>query len=1334
MQELVDKVANRLGYKYKAYHHTENGFTVFDLSKARASMDIQGFYFSADKDAESEYGSVRYDTYLKMDNPYIVDSTEKRKAIPFDMSKENAGIIAREWLQSHGYDGVIRKAEYYGAEADEYIVFDSTQIKSSEPMTFADDEYGEGDIIPLSQRFNEENDDIRYSDRDNISVYDTMGETDRLIKENEQLKEDVERLKERLKIERQVTHGNYFNENQLNAVAGHLRNIANSEYSKKDLITLLKGVYSYIAHSEDLNWDDMFSQCYDIARMVLEESRPEVVKNDMYKQLLKEIRTKRISLTEAQIQEAKHKWGTNYHSKLIGRFTIAKDGIDLNSQWKEWSDEKDGYPEIFDAEVNDGDQITALYDIYDDVKELSETIVEYDMEERTRWLAKEIYNQYWNVSPIRTTADRYNKRIKELNFKHRQTMEKFRDSYNALKEQHKVDRQKSRDLYKKMRERKDKEIAEVKQKSKERMESYKENAERKTKIQSITTNALTLNKWLVKNSKDEHIHKALRGPVVNLLNAIDFSSKRMIDNNVPTQKDISLQKALSQVKDMMLDASVGKEELVELYGHDLDDDIKKLVASVDDMMRTVGDNEFILNKMSLAELQTLDKIVKTIKHSVTKMNKFHTVNHAKGIANLSREEMAYCEELGKEKVFDATTWKGRTKKLLNWGNKLPYYAFNQFGDAAKKVYEALQDGWDKFAFNVKEIIDYANSTYESKEVKDWSKEIKTFKILVPTTDADLSNLNHKPKYQSVQMTIPQIMSLYCLQKREQARGHMLGGGIRVADIKLKNGELVTQTDGVILTEKDISEIIGSLSERQIKVADALQKFMNTVCSDWGNAVSMARFGYEAFGEENYFPIQSDKNNLAVEDETEQNNSLFRLLNMSFAKSTIENANNRIVISDIFDVFAQHTSDMAKYNALALPVLDTFRWYNYGEKVQQGETQFFTKSVKQSIENAFGKDGKDYIVQFLKDINGQQEVSRDTLGKHFFTSAKIASVGMNLKVVLLQPTSYIRASAVINNIYLTKALLHKPKISKAEKYCGMALWKSLGYYDTNIQKGVEEQIKHSETVKDKAVEISMKGAEWADKITWGYLWNACELEIRKTRKDLKVGSEEFYTTIGKRLREIIYATQVVDSTMTRSQMMRSSNMYDKMLTAFASEPTLAYNMVQDAIVGLKLDSKRMGKKEAFKKNGKKIARVMTAYTMTNLVAALIESGFEAFRDEEDEEMDMEQFMKLYLSNFAENQGFTTKIPYIKEIVSVLQGFSSSRTDTQWMQSFGYALKGWAKVLSGEGNPVTAIKNTARTMSYLSGLPFYNTYRDFMALLNKLDIFTAEDLEEMFKDLF
>ena len=1183
-----------------------------------------------------------------------------------------------------------------------------------------------------------------YSDREDISVYDILGETDRILAENEKLKADINRLNERLKIERKITKGNYFNANQLGAVAGHLRNISNSTIDKVELMKGLKEVYSYIAQSPDMIADELIEKCYRIADAIIEKSKPEVIVDDYYKTILKDIKNTRISFSESQKKEAQNIFDKNWNRYFFGNVIITDKGIGLESKWQEWASQ---YPGVFDAEISDGDMVGELYRVISTLREASETVVEYNEEERKAWLVNEIYNQYWNLSPIKTTADKYNERIKQLNIEHRKAMKELRDDYNArleaqrladdihygkkvsdvskktakVEEKRKADREKFQKLYRAIRDRKDKEIAMAKQHGRERMEKYKENAERKTIVQRITANSLSLNELLVKNSKDKHVPEIMKGPVTSLLQAIDFSSKRLIDKGEPTQKDISLSKALGKVKDMMVKATNAHEELVELYGHGLDEEIESMVDSVDNIMRTVGDNEFVLNKMSVADLQTLDKVVKTIRHAVNKLNEFHIVNHAKGIANLSRESVSYLDSLGKGKIYDGI--RGKAKKLLNWNNALPYYVFKRYGSGGMKVYEALQDGWDKFAFNVKKIIDYANNTYTSKEVKEWSKEVKTFKIQIPASD----------KYQEVQMTVPQIMSMYCLNKREQARGHLFQGGIRVADFKDKKGEIVSQSDGVIFTEKDIQDIFSSLTKRQKEVAEKLQQFMNDDCAEWGNEVSMARFGYKAFGEPNYFPIQSDKNNLAVNDETEQPNSLFKLLNMSFTKSTTDNANNRIVISDIFDVFAQHTSDMAKYNALALSVLDSFKWYNFTEKEDVADGTFKTSGVKQSIERAFGKDGQSYFTTFLIDINGSQEVSRDTFGRGFFSNAKIAAVGANIRVMALQPTSYVRASAVIDNKYLTKALVHKPKINKAEEHCGIALWKSLGYYDTNIQRGVEAQIKHDDTVKDKAVEWSMKGAEIADKVTWGYLWNACELEIRDKRKDLKVGSEEFYTAIGKRLREVIYATQVVDSTMTRSQMMRSTDLRDKMLTAFASEPTLSYNMIQDAFIELSLDTRRMGKNEAWKKNGKKIARVLTAYTMTNALAALVESAFDAFRDDDDEEMDMATFMKLYLGNFASDMSVTAKIPYIKEVHSIIKGFTSSRSDTQWMEEITKAVTTWYKIFAeGKGKPATAIKYSIKGISDLSGLPFYNAYRDIMALLNKLDIFTAEDLNEMFGD--
>jgi hypothetical protein len=317
---------------------------------------------------------------------------------------------------------------------------------------------------------------------------------------------------------------------------------------------------------------------------------------------------------------------------------------------------------------------------------------------------------------------------------------------------------------------------------------------------------------------------------------------------------------------------------------------------------------------------------------------------------------------------------------------------------------------------------------------------------------------------------------------------------------------------------------------------------------------------------------------------------------------------------------------------------------------------------------------------------------------------------------------------MDNKYLLRALFHTPKVSKAKEHCGIALWKSLGYYDTDITRGLTEKIKHDDKVKDKIIELSLIGTEKADEITWGYLWNACELEIRDTRKDLKVGSKEFFEEVGKRLREVIYATQVVDSTMTRSQMMRSSDGWDKMLTAFASEPTLSYNMLMDAYMGYSLDAKKMGKTEAIKKNGKRIARIVFAYTVTNALAALVESGFDALRDDDDEEKDGAYFMSLYLENFANDMSITAKIPYIKEIHSILKGFGSSRSDTQWMETFIQAGKAWAK----DGLSVKSVKSSIKAFSYASGLPFYNAYRDAMAVLDKTKILTAEELEKMFSD--
>lgn len=75
--------------------------------------------------------------------------------------------VIRQAIEDTGFDGIIDKTvsekfpnmDGLYADTTHYIVFDSSQIKSADPITYDDS----GNIIPLSGRFNSSEKDIRYS-------------------------------------------------------------------------------------------------------------------------------------------------------------------------------------------------------------------------------------------------------------------------------------------------------------------------------------------------------------------------------------------------------------------------------------------------------------------------------------------------------------------------------------------------------------------------------------------------------------------------------------------------------------------------------------------------------------------------------------------------------------------------------------------------------------------------------------------------------------------------------------------------------------------------------------------------------------------------------------------------------------------------------------------------------------------------------------------------------------------------------------------------------------------------------------------------------------------
>lgn len=117
------KVVDEDGNLLVVYHGTDADFTVFDRSKSRANMDIQGNFFSPWEIDAKGYGSNVSAYYLNITNP--ANEGTAYKALNRFKGQNEAGVKAREYLISLGYDGVNNSGE-------EYIAFYPEQIKRTD--------------------------------------------------------------------------------------------------------------------------------------------------------------------------------------------------------------------------------------------------------------------------------------------------------------------------------------------------------------------------------------------------------------------------------------------------------------------------------------------------------------------------------------------------------------------------------------------------------------------------------------------------------------------------------------------------------------------------------------------------------------------------------------------------------------------------------------------------------------------------------------------------------------------------------------------------------------------------------------------------------------------------------------------------------------------------------------------------------------------------------------------------------------------------------------------------------------------------------------------------
>ena len=1150
-------------------------------------------------------------------------------------------------------------------------------------------------------------------------------------------------------------------------IASEVKQEYKSTYNAKELADNLTKVFAYLKDTKNVSYEDMVRIVQEIAMPVIEESTDvDSVEADVYNSFRKTLKGQKIRLNEAQKKEVAHYYDSydKFRKMNFGNITFSEDGMYLDSLWDELC-QSSNYILDMDTAVND--QPIALIDAMNEMKPAKHNIFGMNKQQAAYDLALDIYRRFF----VEQSTDTANKKVlaetqklivkqqeyrKNLNAEYRERFEKLkeqektrRDSLKqkyerALDEQRRElssamayrDAKAETEIRKKIKSYEAK-LAKVKQQSNDKYMKLKaaqsENRTAKRNIEErrryrerIRKNAHGIVTAFNQNTDKNHVPDALKKTVADFIDAIDFTTDRTNPNSVDSLKWYN---ALSQ---MQLKLSSEREaiagEYEDIYNALMDGNSgdRKTSSLLDDISDFLNNNEGVrISDMDINGLRYLDRLVSGLKRAITSVNQLYVNERAQNVEELGDNTIEELKTKKDKKVWNNDTLRGKAinkaENMLDANMLDPRSYFYRMGDSALSIYKGLRKGLNTRTEKIAEAQDYMQSQFGkiAEECGLTEKQLKSEMKKWTGRDAEVHEFDFGNK--KLRMTTAQMMGLYELKNREQAKEHIKYGGVITTT---KAGTKVYRnSEGIRLTEYEVGKICEKLTTEQKKVADSMQQFMQNRCSAWGNATTMQMYGYRRFGGQHYYPIKTSGNTVDTKDQT----SYWGVKNQGFTKKTMKNARNAIVVDDIFDVFTKHVTDMASYGSYTAALSDAMKWFNYRQKAGLDEHMSEDEmldilnsktSVKAQIERAYGKEYQEYFKKLVKDINA--EGTGDVQVKfvdELVGNMKAASVAANIRVAIQQPTAYFRAMAVMDSKYLLKALTMKPAVHEVQEKAPIAKWKSWGYFETSIGQSMKEVITDQHTFKEGLQEKSMILAQKADDITWGVLWNAVKQETKALHPDIDVNSKEFTDLCVDRYDELIDQTQVVDSVLHRSQIMRSNNGLHKMATSFMAEPTKSYNMLANALRDWhEMPGKwNAGSKRFFK-------RILKAYVVTNVVNAAVQSFMDAFRDKKDDDTTYwERWLEDYKDNVKDNLNPIQLIPYLKDILSIVQGYDVNRLDMQGLSKLFAGVRNVQKYATDadyrENHTwLEAAESLMSGISSVTGIPIYNVKRDFKAIYN------------------
>lgn len=1175
-----------------------------------------------------------------------------------DRTHEDSGTLLRERLAYEGYDGVIRTEN---GKIVEYMAFDPEQIKSAEPVVYDDN----GKVIPLSERFNSKSRDVRYSNRD----VDLTAKYPQL-----NLNEDISELDGVPAIE--LIDGSVLPITERDG--RYPTHVSFIEANRIDVDDLKSG--GWIGNGV---YDPSFTS--DTQRYIeRQQARKRVAEltGKQYEQFRYSMRDDAMTDRELLARALDSVAATESERKLLAQYRT----------------EFDRYQELYDKLDDAQIEYSAARRAVDDA---------YAQAKRSKLTAEE----------RRRTESAWRERIGALKATQQETRE-ARDK--LLKE---VDAQ-DRKLLKlrAMNPVKDM-LSRARADMRETIKARQSKTDTRAKVRDM---AKKLSDLLLKESKEKHVLLELQKPVAEVLDMLNLDTVNAAervdkyDAAIAKTTDPEIKRELAETRDRIqaqgdrlktrLDALhtayqaiANSADPTVANGYD-----ENIAAKMQEVSQLVGDTPLV--KMTQEQLDAVHDLLKMTYTVVSKANKAFVLNQKAGIEERAQAEI---DRLSATEGADLGLKPVQFVKRQFWSMLKPGEIFHKVGGELEQAYNEVRKGEDVRARDVVTARSFFLQAAEKHGYFSWALEEKH----------DFVSAQGRP----FSLSLDDMMSVYATSRREQGKKHLEAGGIVFG----KNGKIKVKKKGVTLTmsqikaraytldEQVLDEIIGKLTPEQKAFVEEMENWLSTKPAEWGNEVSRELYGINLFKEKVYWPIKSASEYLQSRSGDSDN---VKIKNSGFTRSTVEKANNPIYIGGFVDTWSQHVYEMATYHGFTLPLEDFTRIFNYATSASDIENG--ANSVKAMLTNAFGSEAPVQQVELLlKDVNGsaRSDPTTELMNKGLAFMKKYAVAG-SLSVSIQQPSAIARATAYIDPKYFAgekiTAEKHKELWEHMKKYAPVAAIKEIGYFDQGLGRsarewmtareydGLAEKAKGLVTDSNYRSDVIMALPGLMDELTWCSIWQAVEREVADTT-NLKTGSEEFNKRVGDRFTQIITETQVYDSVFSRSAMMRSKDVGVKMATAFMAEPLTNVNMVVDAIDDFRNGRKALG------------VRKLGSVVASMLLNSILVSFVYAARNDDDDKSYIEKYIAALTGELKDGFNPLTYIPYIKDVVSIVQGYDVERNDMTMIADLWNA---YTSLKSDKKSTYRKIEDFAGRIAQIFGLPLKNVMRDMRAAYYTYDTIT------------